>query len=240
MKLAIMQPYFFPYIGYWQLIAASDVFVLLDDVQFIRGGWIERNRVLNPKGGWQYVGIPLAPHPHTEAIRNVRAREGADWKRRLLAQISHYRRLAPFYREAREAIEGAIRSADSRGICAINAAIIKEVCRAIGLERTFRVASESGFDYSEVRGPGDWALQISRQMGAHTYINPVSGAGLFEPVRFQESGISLRFLESEPVAYPRRNEFIPQLSIIDVLMFNGIDGTRSLLQAHRLVEPALG
>ena len=236
MKLAIMQPYFFPYIGYWQLIAASDVFVLLDDVQFIRHGWIERNRTLNPNGGWQYISIPLEPHSHRETIRNVRARATPDWKRRLLAQVSHYRRLAQYYEEVRETIESVIEPIDDVAICAIDAAILRGMCRALGLERRFVVASESAFDYSEVSAPGDWALRISQQLGARTYINPAAGVHLFEPARFLESGISLCFLESDPMVYPRAGEFIPQLSIIDVLMFNGIDGTRSLLHACRLVE----
>jgi hypothetical protein len=236
MKLAIMQPYFFPYLGYWQLIAACDVFVLLDDVQFIRGGWIERNRILNPTKGWQYIAVPLQGHSHKEPIRDIRARDAASWKTRLVAQRSHYRRLAPYYREASRAIDATIGPINDTAICAIDTAILRGICRELGVDRKFLVASECSFDYSEVKAPGDWSLRISQQLGADAYLNPASGAGLFDAAEFGRAGISLRFLESEPFVYERGGEFIPQLSIIDVLMFNGLAATRELLQRYRLVE----
>ena len=93
MKLGIMQPYFFPYIGYWQLILASDVFVLLDDVQYIRHGWINRNRILSPSGGWQYIVVPLERHSATALIRNVNTHPNIDWKGlSMVRQLYHYKR----------------------------------------------------------------------------------------------------------------------------------------------------
>ena len=71
MKIAIMQPYFFPYIGYWKLIHAVDRFVTFDDAQYIRHGWVNRNRILKPGGGWQYIVVPLTKHSLTESIKNV-------------------------------------------------------------------------------------------------------------------------------------------------------------------------
>lgn len=229
MKLAIMQPYFFPYLGYWQLIQASDTFVLMDDVQFIRHGWIERNRILKQDGGWQYVAVPLEKHSHKEAIRNIVARDGFDWKAKLLDQLSHYRRVAPHYREARKAIEEVIESAHSRSICRIDGAILRGLCKVLGVERDILIASECGLDYSQVSHTGEWALRISQQMGASEYINPIGGIDLFDAGQFSEAGIALTFLEPEPVAYERGGAFIPRLSIIDVLMFNGIEGTKPLL-----------
>jgi hypothetical protein len=236
MKLAIMQPYFFPYIGYWQLIHAVDTFVMLDDVQFMRHGWIERNRIHNPNGGWQYVAVPLESHSHKDLIRNVRARETPGWKERLSAQLNHYRRLTPYFAQVRMALLSIIDPIEDRSIARINAAIIRGVCKMLGMDRTLLIASECGFDYSDVRSPGDWALRISQQLAASEYVNPVGGAALFDATAFSKAGISLRFLQAGPVAYRRAGEFIPDLSIIDVLMFNGIPGTRSLLDRCSLPD----
>ena len=233
MKLAIMQPYFFPYIGYWQLIAATDTFVLLDDVQYMRHGWIERNRILNPDGGWQYIAVPLEKHTHKEVIRNVVARD-QDWKGKLLSQLTHYRRLAPHYAQVHAAIASVLESVHDRSICRINASILKGVCDFLGLKRSFLVASDCNLDYSQVTDAGEWALRISQQLGAEEYVNPAGGADLFDAGQFSAAGIRLSLLTPEPVEYSRNGTFIPWLSIIDVLMFNGIEGTMPMLNQYTL------
>ncbi|MGC7846714.1 WbqC family protein [Desulforudis sp. 1088] len=90
MRAAVMQPYFSPYIGYWQLIHAVDTFVLFDDVQYIRHGWINRNRILKPGGGWQYI-IALKKHSKNDLIRNIQAHPTLEWKARILRQLEHYK-----------------------------------------------------------------------------------------------------------------------------------------------------
>jgi hypothetical protein len=236
MKLAVMQPYFFPYLGYWQLIQASDCFVLMDDVQFIRHGWIARNRVMNPMGGWQYAFIRLQKHSHTALIRDVVASEVSGWKTRLLAQLAHYRSATPHYERVREAIVPILEGCEEVSICRINAAIVRGLCGVLGLERDIRIASECGLDYSEVAHTGQWALRMAQQLGADEYLNPIAGAGMFEPAEFAAAGVGLVFLTAEPCVYPRPGEFIPRLSILDVLMFNGIERTRELLHAYALTR----
>jgi WbqC-like protein family len=234
MKLGIMQPYFFPYIGYWQLIHAADAFVLLDDVQYIRHGWINRNRIFNPAGGWQYIQIPLAKHAHTELIRNITAHPSQDWKTKLLGQLDHYKRRAPHYDETVEIVRAILARLDDPRVCRINFAILTALCGALGLDRKILVSSECGFGYDNVADAGDWALRIAEQLGADAYINPISGADLFDSAKFAASGITLWFLQPEEVVYSRRGPFEPSLSIIDVLMFNGIVGTQALLSRYAL------
>jgi WbqC-like protein len=234
MKVGIMQPYFFPYIGYWQLIHATDTFVLFDDVQYIRHGWINRNRIINPAGGWQYIQIPVAKHHHTELIRNITARTGDDWRAKLLGQLDHYKRRAPHYHETVEMVRTILAELDDPRICRINFAILSGICGALGVDRKMLISSECGFAYSGVADAGEWALRIAEQLRADTYINPISGAELFDPAKFAASGIALSFLQPDDIVYPRRGAFEPWLSIIDVLMFNGVEGTKALLSRYSL------
>lgn len=235
MRLAIMQPYFFPYIGYFQLIAAADAFILFDDVQYIRHGWINRNRIHDPNKSWQYITVPLEKHEHTDLIRSLRARSTEDWPAKILSQIQHYKRRAPYFDETMGLVASLLGGGGDGRICRINLAIMQGVCRHLGLERPFRVSSDCGFDYSGVGDAGEWALRICEQVGAEEYINPISGAALFDEAKFTASGIKLRFLQPDDIVYSRRGAFEPWLSIIDVLMFNGVNGTRQLLDRYSLL-----
>ena len=99
MKLGIMQPYFFPYIGYISLVKHTDEFILFDTVQFIKHGWIERNRILKPTGGWQYISVPLEKHSLSTLIMDTKIRNNDDWKAKILNQLVHYKRRAPYKKE---------------------------------------------------------------------------------------------------------------------------------------------
>ena len=236
MKLGIMQPYFFPYIGYWQLIHATDRFVLFDDVQYIRHGWINRNRIINPRGGWQYIRVPVAKHEHTELIRNIAAHADDPWRGKLLGQLEHYRRRAPYYRETVDIVRTVLGNLDDLRICRINLAILRHICGVLGVDREFLVSSECGFSYGAVADAGEWALRIAEQLGASEYINPISGIELFDPAKFAASEIALSFLQPDEITYQQRGDFEPSLSIIDVLMFNGIEGAKALLTRYSLQE----
>ena len=239
MKLAIMQPYFFPYIGYWQLIHASNRFLLLDDVQYMRHGWINRNRILKPDNssneGWQYIIAPLVRHSATDAIRELSVCDLKDWRKRILAQIDHYKKKAPYYVTTRELVKSALYETADKRIAYINFAIIRYLSRELELECEILLSSELSLDYSKVSDAGEWALEIAGQMGAFSYINPISGAELFDESKFSEIQVEVQFLQSKNICYPQyREKFEPALSIIDVLMFNGVENTRRYLQEYAL------
>jgi WbqC-like protein len=234
MKLAVMQPYFFPYAGYWQLIIAADSLVLLDDTQYTRRGWINRNRILKPAGGWQYVTVPLERHSQKEPIRNIRAHETHDWKNTILRQLDHYKRKAPHFDATIAIVRSILRSALDRRISQINFTVVQTMCAALGIKRNVMVSSKCNFDYSGVAEAGDWALRISEQLQAAEYINPISGAALYNADAFAASNVRLSFLRPEEIVYPQDGPFEPWLSIIDLLMFNGIEGTKALLSRYSL------
>lgn len=232
--IAIMQPYFFPYLGYWQLIHAADCFVLFDDAQYMRHGWVNRNRILKPGGGWQYILVPLKKHSMTESIKNVQVHTDIKWKERVLGQLAHYKKKARYFDETDEIIKEILSSVGSQSIAAINFTIISKMCDWLDLKKELVVSSKKNFDYTGVGDAGEWALRIAEQMGASEYINPVAGAGLFDREKFSSSNIKLSFLKPHEIVYSQRGIFEPALSIIDVLMFNGIEGTKELLKNYSI------
>ena len=232
MKLAIMQPYFFPYIGYWQLIHAADKFVLFDDAQYMRHGWVNRNRILKPNGGWQYITVPLKKHSVTELIKNVQVQPQDEWSKLIIRQIAHYKKKAQYFDETNELIKNILQNQVGLSIAKINFYSIKEICKHLDMNKEIILSSDRNFDYSNVGDAGDWALRISEQLKASEYINPAAGNELFNEDKFLSSHIKLSFLKSQVTAYSQRREFEPALSIIDVLMFNGIEGTKRLLKNY--------
>ncbi|MFZ2540641.1 MAG: WbqC family protein [Gallionella sp.] len=233
-RLAIMQPYFFPYIGYWQLIHAADSFVLFDDAQYMRHGWVNRNRILKPGGGWQYILVPLKKHDMTESIKNVQADSDKNWKERIIGQLAHYKKTARYFDETNEIVRKILFGNDEHGIAAINYFSIRSLCAYLDIKTEIIVSSERNFDYSNVGGAGEWALRIAEQMGASEYINPAAGESLFNREKFSSSNIKLSFLKSREIAYSQRGVFEPSLSIIDVLMFNGIEGAKEFLKNYSI------
>ena len=233
-RLAIMQPYFFPYIGYWQLIYAADCFVLFDDAQYMRHGWVNRNRILKPGGGWQYILAPLQKHGMKESIKNVQVHPEKQWRELIVGQLAHYKKKARYFNESSEIVREILFGNNERSIAAINFEIIRKLCGYLDLQKEVIVSSKQNFDYSDVSDAGEWALRIAEQMKASEYINPASGAELFDTGKFTASKIRLSFLKTDEIIYPQRGIFEPSLSIIDVLMFNGMEGTKELLKRYTI------
>jgi hypothetical protein len=229
-RMAGMQPYFFPYLGYWQLIAAVDCFVLFDEAQYIKQGWVNRNRILKPGGGWQYIVVPVAKHPREAAIRDVRIADDPRWRQRIFNQLAHYRKRAPHFNETMELVHALLPDDDDPTIGALNVRIVRQLCDALSLRTDIIVSSQYPFDYGNVNAKGDWALTHARALGANVIINPAAGIHMMALDKLRASNIALWALEPPCIAYgqPTHPEE-SSLSIIDVLMFNGIAGTRDLL-----------
>ncbi len=234
MKLGIMQPYFFPYIGYFQLINCVDEFILLDTVQFIRHGWIERNRILKQDRGWLYVKVPLKKHSRKILIKNIEIKE-ENWQAKIFAQLKHYKKRAPFYNNV---IRLLIQIFDNNclTITQLNFLALKSVCSYLKIETPIHIFSKMSIEIDEVTDSGEWALNISKAMNADTYINPIGGKEIFDKRKFKSNNITLRFLESNEIKYNQKREpFESWLSIIDVMMFNSPDEINKLLNEYRLL-----
>ena len=233
-KLAIMQPYFFPYIGYFSLIKHTDEWIVFDTPQFIRHGWIERNRILKPSEGWQYIKVPLEKHPREATIRDIRIRTNEPWRNLIFAQLEHYKKSAPYYAPVisflREAFE---HQTDS--IVSMDVRLLEAACRYIGIPFRAHVFSKMGLRLPEVTAPDEWSLNISLEVGAVEYINPPGGEGFFDRAKFERAGVHLTFLRANSRAYDqRRTVFEPGLSIIDVMMFNTRDQITEMLDDYTI------
>jgi len=138
MKLAIMQPYFLPYLGYFSLIKHTDEFILFDTVQFIRHGWIERNRILKPSNGWQYIMVPLKKHSRETIIKDIEINNDQQWKEKILAQLQHYKKQAPYFSNVID-ILNEIFSKEYATIVDLNLASLKTVCNYLGINTPIQV-----------------------------------------------------------------------------------------------------
>lgn len=234
MKIGIMQPYLFPYLGYFSLIRATDVWVVFDEVQFIRHGWIERNRVLNSGCGWQYIKIPLVKAPRQNLIKDTYIRNDENWKNKIFAQLTCYKKKAPYYSQVVDLLEKIFKEKNI-DITSLNILALTMVCDYIGISFNYDIFSQTEMDIScNIKEPGDWAFQISKYYEAKVYINPYGGGDIFDVEKFRKEGIDIKFLKNNLSIYDQRNgEFEPGLSIIDVLMFNSPRETLKLVESYK-------
>jgi hypothetical protein len=220
MKLGVMQPYFFPYLGYFELIDRTDRWVVFDVVQYNAKSWMNRNRILHPTQGWQYVTVPVAKAPHGTALSDIRIKDRSAAERRMLGQIEHYRRFAPYFPQVATLIEKAF-SIDSDRLVDINVAGLAGASDYLGLAFQYTFASKIGLDLVGVEHAGQWALKIAQQLGATEYINPPGGREIFRTEEWDAAGIRLSFTAMPNFTYEcQPYRFVEYLSILDVLMWN--------------------
>ena len=228
MRLAIMQPYLFPYLGYLQLIHAVDEFVIYDDVNYIKRGWINRNNILN-QGQSQLITLEVSGGSQNSLINQVRV--GAN-RKRFLENIRHSYARAPQFKEVYPLIEKILLQNESN-LALYLATGLYSVCEYLGLDPVWHMSSDIEKDES-LRGQ-DKIVSICESLGASHYINLPGGRNLYDVVMFYEKGIRLSFIESMPVIYPQfGGDAVPGLSIIDVMMFNDLEQCRRLLSEYRL------
>jgi hypothetical protein len=229
-----MQPYLFPYLGYYQLVHAVDKFVFADDYTFIKGGWINRNRLLiNHQPA--YFTVPLKHVRATTLIREAQVDDaGAHaWRRPLLKTIENYYRRAPHFRTVFPLVEDVL-TQPTRFIADMARSSVERVAKFLDLPATF-IATMTGYGNAHLKGQ-ERVIDTCRREGAAHYVNAIGGRELYSSEAFAACGIRLHFLQSDEVAYPQfAHGFVPHLSIIDVLMFNGRDEARALVVRYRLL-----
>ena len=220
-----MQPYLFPYIGYFQLIAAVDLFILYDNIKYTKKGWINRNRMLQ-NGKDVIFTLPLKSASDS---LDVRERElAADFNRdKFLNQfIGAYRR-APFFAQTFPLVEQIVRHEDANLFRFLHHSVVR-TCEHLGITTEIRVSSGVAIDH-KLRNQ-DKVLALCEAVGASTYLNAIGGTELYSTEAFRSHGIELQFLRSAPLDYAQfGGAFVPWLSIIDVMMFNSVDTIKRCL-----------
>jgi len=228
-----MQPYLFPYIGYFQLMHAVDRFVVADDVTFIKQGWINRNRLLI-NGRAAYFTVPLRRHPADSLIRDVEIDDGNQrrWRVTLLKTIANFYRRAPSFDRVYPLVERVIGGPFTR-IADMARASLREVCEYLGVPVSI-VDSSAVYGNAHLHGQ-DRILDTCRAVGASDYVNAIGGRALYSRELFLAHGIRLHFVDTPAIEYRQFTApFVPSLSVIDLLMFNPPEAARELLQRYEL------
>ena len=235
MKLAIMQPYFFPYIGYWQLIHAVDRFVIYDDVNYIKGGWINRNRILI-NGKPTFITVPLHQSSSFKRICYTTLQPSHVWRDKLVKMVEVTYRKAKYFGDVFPVVEELIRH-QTDNLSDYLAHQLQALSAFMGINTEFVVTSRC-YENNELFGQ-ERLLDICKREGATTYINPQDGQALYDFETFRNAGIILCFISIRPLQYKQRAAgFVPYLSIIDALMEVGPDGMKEHLDAFNLIASA--
>lgn len=232
MTLGIMQPYFLPYIGYWQLLSAVDRFVVYDNIQYTKQGWVNRNRFLRNGADAQFT-LPLR---RGSALLDIADRAIADDfdPGSLLRPLASAYRKAPYYAEVFPVVESIV-AAPHRNLFDYLLHGIVVTADHLGIRTPILASSKVAIDHglkSERK-----VVALCQALGETRYLNPIGGRELYSRSVFAASGIDLQFVQSRPIAYRQFGDaFVPALSIVDVLMFNAKDAVQRMLCEYDLVS----
>jgi len=234
-SLSIMQPYIFPYIGYFHLIESTDQIVFYDDVSYIKQGWINRNRILS-NGKPLTFTIPLSKASSFELISNTFINKDiyAIWKTKFLKTLKQSYSRAPFFEPVFTLISSVL-DADYESVSDLAISSVALVYKFLDREIRYTTSSicspsTTGLDKA------DRIIKITRDMGYDSYVNPVGGQELYDKSYFQDRGVQLGFVQSREIEYRQfGDEFVPWLSIIDLLMFNSKTSMEEILSAYEII-----
>lgn len=230
MKIGIMQPYFMPYIGYFQLIKAVDKYVVYDDVNYIKGGWINRNNLL-VSGEIKLFTIILDGASPNKLINQIRIKD--NFKKLKGTLLMNYSK-APYYKDVINILD-KIFSFEDKQLANFISNSIKEINGYLNIKTEIIISSELDKDCN-LKGK-DKVINICNHLNANEYINAIGGMELYNKEEFRKNGIKLSFIKTEPIKYNQfNNDFIPFLSIIDVLMFNSIEEINNMLDKYTLIH----
>lgn len=232
MIVGIMQPYFVPYIGYWQLMNAVDKYVIYDDVNFINGGWINRNRIL-VDGQIKYFNIPMLGASPNKLINEIVVNHNSKLRDKNLRRLWYAYKRAPYFDVVFPMMERILNCKQ-----ATLAMYIKEsfqcICEYLDIGTELIMSSELNKD-NQLKGQNR-VLSICELLGATYYYNAIGGQDLYSIAVFQSKGIELRFLKTGVIQYQQfASCFVPDLSIIDVMMFNSKEEIKKMLDVFTLV-----
>lgn len=233
MKVGIMQPYFVPYIGYWQLMDAVDKYVIYDDVNFIKQGWINRNRILGD-GQPRYFNIPMLGASSNKLINEIGVNNDGRLIEKNLRIIENTYKKAPYFAEVYPLIQNIL-NCNKANLAEYNEMSFSVICGYLGIKTELVVSSSLKKD-CELKGQNK-VLEICKLLDATEYYNAIGGECLYSYSAFRQKGIELKFLKTDEITYSQLgNEFQKDLSIIDVMMFNAVEEVRRMLGRYTLLS----
>lgn len=233
MKVAIMQPYLFPYIGYFQLIKAVDKFIIYDDVNFIQRGWINRNRILL-NGQPHMFTIPCAKSSQNKLINEIAINLEPRSQKKLFKTFEHSYKKSPMYKEVIELLFEAF-SYEGKNLSDFLTNSIKLVCHYLKIKTELLKSSEK-YNMNKGNDKADRLINITKSEGSIDYINSIGGLQVYDKEYFLNKGVRLSFLQPNLKEYKQfENVFVPGLSIIDALMFNDRERVVEMLNYYNII-----
>jgi WbqC-like protein family len=226
--VAIMQPYFLPYIGYLQLISAVDLFIVYDNIKYTKKGWINRNRLLQNDND---VIFSLPLKKDSDYLTVCERELAADFNRnKLLYQFKNAYRHALYFTQIFPLIEQVIAYDQSNLFEFLHHSIIK-VCEYLGITTKIEISSSINIDHALKNQ--DKVLALCEAVSAGVYVNSIGGIDLYSKETFHDKGLTLKFIQSQPFEYSQFGQaFVPCLSIVDVMMFNSRETIQTYLSTH--------
>lgn len=229
--IAIMQPYFLPYIGYWQLIAAVDEFVIYDHIKYTKKGWINRNRFLQ-NGKDDLFSLPLKSASDSLDVCERELSDQFD-REQLIRKFEHSYKKAPYFHENFVLIETILRYPEQNLFEYIFHSVM-QLCGWLDIKTRITISSTVGGNHSNLKSQ-DKVLAICKELGATRYMNPIGGTELYNSADFAKENLELKFLKAKPMVYDQfGSPCIPHLSILDIMMFNAKESITDWLSKYTL------
>lgn len=235
MIVTVEQPYLFPYIGYWQLLNAVDVFVMLDDVNYIKRGFINRNSILLDGKSYRF-SVPVKEASQNKKIMDLCLCFDEKERQKFLSRIEYAYKKAPCFSQVFPLITDIIHNPDE-DLTGFIQYSLTSITAYLGIDT--RIIRSSAMDKDNTLTGQNRVVEICRRIGADTYINPAGGRKLYDSQTFHKENMELFFLDTrhENIVYPQfDNPFVGQLSIIDIMMFNSIEKIQDFLKEYDLNE----
>ncbi|HKM35329.1 MAG TPA: WbqC family protein [Lachnospiraceae bacterium] len=227
-----MQPYFLPYIGYWQLMAAVDKYVIYDDVNFINRGWINRNRILL-EGESHFINIPMIGASQNKLINEIGVNNEEKLIEKNLRMVEYAYKKAPYFTKVYPLVK-KILECKKEILSQYIAESFYIIAEYLSIETEFILSSQLDKDRS-LKGQ-DKVLAICRILGATEYYNAIGGQGLYSDEDFEKSNLKLCFLKTDDITYPQLGgTYQSNLSILDVMMFNSQEKVKEMLHSYTLI-----
>jgi len=229
MNIAVMQPYLFPYIGYWQLIDAVDIFVIYDDVHFIKQGYVNRNNILQNQKSHLFT-LELIGASSNKKINDIKIGGNSN---KLLKTIKQNYSKAPFYNDVLPLIEDILDNKEKDLSKFLGFSLVK-IAKYLNIGTKFLYSSDLKND--KTFKAQDRLIEMSKILNATGYINSIGGIELYNKEVFSQNDINLSFLKTHEISYKQfNNEFVPNLSVVDILMFNSKDNINNMLTQFKLL-----
>ena len=235
MNFALMQPYFFPYLGYFAMMSSVDHFMFFDDTQFVKKSWMTRNRLLNISNGQPfYIRPELQNVVYRSFLNQVELSSQPKWKTTLLSQLNGYKTKAKFFKETKEFIEDIL-SEEYLGLADLNMKTTSAIAKYLGIEIKVDKYTDYNYWFDETPGLGDWGREVAIKVDATHYVNAPGGESFIFPDQFEKNQIKLGFIQPQLTSYKQGPfDFVSGLSIIDVLMFNGREVTMQMVKNYTI------